>query len=303
MKVSVLIANYNNGKYFKDCYEGLISQEYPNWEALILDDCSTDNSIEIIESLIQGDGRFRLIKEKVNRGVGYAKGTLAKIAKADILAVLDPDDALKPQAIGNLVKGFQMHRDAVGVYTGYVHCDATLQPVKVAPPVGPAVNEPYEYWGRGIGTIHHFFGFRRDVYEKTVGINPGIRNADDIDLYLKMEEHGRIFRVDEPVYLYRHARGSLSNFEGASSSWVWVMRVFMQNGQRRVEDNKLDYTQYTKLILERFLFCLREAKNGKDKKTFDTVLKDFRTFPFNRRMLMNPTLYKYAFRHFKDLRY
>ena len=52
---SILIANYNNGKYFKECYHSLINQTYENWEVIIIDDASTDNSVEIIESLIKDD--------------------------------------------------------------------------------------------------------------------------------------------------------------------------------------------------------------------------------------------------------
>ena len=49
MKFSILIANYNNGKFFQDCYKSILQQTYQNWEVVILDDASTDNSVEVIK--------------------------------------------------------------------------------------------------------------------------------------------------------------------------------------------------------------------------------------------------------------
>ena len=53
MKFSILIANYNNGKFFQDCYKSILQQTYQNWEVVILDDASTDNSVEVIKNIIQ----------------------------------------------------------------------------------------------------------------------------------------------------------------------------------------------------------------------------------------------------------
>ncbi len=53
-KISLLVANYNNGRYFKDCYDSIVSQTYENWEVIIVDDASTDNSVDIIKKLIAG---------------------------------------------------------------------------------------------------------------------------------------------------------------------------------------------------------------------------------------------------------
>ena len=49
---SLLIANYNNGIFFKDCYDSIISQTYTNWEVIVVDDASKDNSVELIQNII-----------------------------------------------------------------------------------------------------------------------------------------------------------------------------------------------------------------------------------------------------------
>ncbi|WP_146897101.1 glycosyltransferase family 2 protein, partial [Chryseobacterium lathyri] len=59
-KITVLIANYNNGRFFKECFDSLLSQTLTDWEAIILDDASTDNSLELIRNITEKDSRFKI---------------------------------------------------------------------------------------------------------------------------------------------------------------------------------------------------------------------------------------------------
>ena len=69
---SVFIANYNNERYIATAIESIISQTYKNWELVIVDDGSTDNSIQVVEPYLK-DKRIKLIALKKNFGVGYSK--------------------------------------------------------------------------------------------------------------------------------------------------------------------------------------------------------------------------------------
>ena len=66
MKFSILIAHYNNFEYFKDCYQSIISQTYQNFEVIILDDCSTDDSYEKVKNLVKDDHKFKIFKNDEN---------------------------------------------------------------------------------------------------------------------------------------------------------------------------------------------------------------------------------------------
>lgn len=70
---SILIAQYNNGKYFEDCYKSIMAQTYPNWEAIIVDDCSTDDSVEQMRKIVGNDPRFKIFVNEENKGCGYTK--------------------------------------------------------------------------------------------------------------------------------------------------------------------------------------------------------------------------------------
>ncbi|TYA66648.1 glycosyltransferase family 2 protein, partial [Seonamhaeicola marinus] len=120
---SILIANYNNGHFFKDCYKSIVAQTYSKWEAVIVDDASKDDSIEIINDLIKGDDRFKLYLNKTNKGCGYTKHKCATLAQGDIMGFLDPDDALVPEAIALMVNTHLKNKDVAIVTSKYEFVD------------------------------------------------------------------------------------------------------------------------------------------------------------------------------------
>ena len=95
-KFSLLIANFNNGHYFSDCFRSLIAQTEKNWEAIVIDDASTDNSVEIISEMIKGDERFRFFQNEKNLGYQHTLVRAIELSQAEIFGRLDPDDALYP---------------------------------------------------------------------------------------------------------------------------------------------------------------------------------------------------------------
>ena len=172
-KISILIANYNNGHFFKDCYDSLIAQTEQNWEAIVIDDCSTDNSVEIIKSLIAEDSRFRFFKNEEN--IGYQKSLIRgiELSEAPIFARLDPDDALKPKAIELSLEAFSSNNEIGMTYTGFIFCDEKLNELKEHHfKQIESLNSDY-YGFRG--EISHFACFRKEVYKKTTGIDTFIK--------------------------------------------------------------------------------------------------------------------------------
>jgi glycosyltransferase involved in cell wall biosynthesis len=71
--VSVIMPNYNGARYISEAIESVISQTYPIWELIIIDDCSTDNSVNIIEEYVTKDERIKLIRLLKNSGASYRK--------------------------------------------------------------------------------------------------------------------------------------------------------------------------------------------------------------------------------------
>src|SRR5690554_4791645 len=101
---SILIAQYNNGHFFNDCYKSILEQTYANWEVIIVDDASTDDSLKVIKDIIKDDSRFKLFTNDTNKGCGYTKRKCAALATGEISGFLDPDDTLEPIALEKMVE-------------------------------------------------------------------------------------------------------------------------------------------------------------------------------------------------------
>ncbi|SDQ77930.1 Glycosyl transferase family 2 [Chryseobacterium soldanellicola] len=245
-KVSILIANYNNGKYFEDCYHSLVNQTHENWEAIIVDDCSTDNSLEIIREIIKNDNRFILISNETNKGCGYTKRRCAELATGHFCAYLDPDDALFPYAVERSLEEFELNNEIIATYSQLQFCDENMSPQKTFDKIKQVQNDKY-FFNCPI-QISAFFVFKRDIYLKTSGINPNLRSAVDQDLYLKLLEHGNPKFIQEVLYKYRlHSSGisQQSSKQGAKDSFAKVIHESMKRRGIETINNRPVPKEYT----------------------------------------------------------
>lgn len=232
MKFSILIANYNNGKFFKDCYNSILAQEYKNWEVVIIDDRSTDNSVEIINQIIGTDPRFKLYENDTNYGVGVTKSELIERSTGDICGYLDPDDFIKPKALKSAVEVLQKKKDVVLTYSRLVKCDENLNVLKEFKAAMQVPNGQKCFFNFPI-QIAPFVAFRRDVYMTTSKINPELKIAEDQDLYYKMYEAGKVEFIDQTDYLYRAHIGGISQNHNKQKSYAYYAQAIWEAMQRR----------------------------------------------------------------------
>lgn len=95
--VSIIMPSYNSGKFIAESIQSVIAQTHTNWELLIVDDCSTDNTIDTIKSF--ADKRIKLHILEKNSGAGVARNTAVNLAKGQYIAFLDSDDLWKPEKL------------------------------------------------------------------------------------------------------------------------------------------------------------------------------------------------------------
>lgn len=214
----VIIANYNNGKFFKDCLDGILCQTNKPTNCVVIDDCSTDCSIPIISRELESrasffvdskysvDGiSFEILKTSSNGGPSKARniGLSKLIDKVDAIFINDIDDIYYPQKIEKTMAVFNKYSDVGLVYTDY----DTESPQ---------------------GTTREFkeiYSYRRLFEECIVGSNSaflsnaiknvglydeGLRVAEDYDLWLRIADICAVHHIPESLYRYRLMGGNLS---------------------------------------------------------------------------------------------
>jgi teichuronic acid biosynthesis glycosyltransferase TuaG len=97
--VSIITPTYNSEKFISATILSLLSQTYTNWEMIIVDDCSTDTTEEIIQEFIQKDFRISFYQLQKNSGPGIARNQAVDLAKGRYIAFLDSDDLWKPEKL------------------------------------------------------------------------------------------------------------------------------------------------------------------------------------------------------------
>lgn len=228
---SILIANYNNGRYIQNCIKSIFNQTYTKWEIIIVDDGSTDNSIELIQSLSESDSRISFFRNKSNHGCGFTKNKCAKLASGEICAFLDPDDQILPNAIQKMVWIHLQHPNLSIVFSTLYKCDENL---KIIEHITPALSEGIVVASQiEKKQISAFASYKNKLYLKTEGIDPRLPKAVDQDLYLKMEELGPVYFYPEPLYLYRIHENGISTTKNVYKAQYWEYLVIYKACIRR----------------------------------------------------------------------
>lgn len=241
---SLLIAQYNNGKYFEDCYKSITAQTYDNWEVIILDDGSTDDSVEQMKKLIGTDSRFKIETNSENKGCGFTKKKLAELAKGEICAFLDPDDAITEDALSVMIAEHAKHPEASCIYSKPYFCDESLR-IQYERKSQQVENGDPRFFDFE-GYIFAFMSYKRLFYEKTEGINSYLQRAIDKDLVLKLYEAGPCLLLDKALYKYRIHNNGISNTSNTDKAYFWYWIAIIEAAKRRnvnVEDLYIEKSQ------------------------------------------------------------
>ena len=127
--VSIITPAYNAAAYIAETIESVIAQTYTNWEMLIVNDCSKDNTAEIIQNYAAKDKRIKLINLKQNSGAAVARNTAIQNAKGRYIAFLDSDDLWKKEKLQKQIQFMQQNGYAF-IYSSYEHFKGTKENIQ-----------------------------------------------------------------------------------------------------------------------------------------------------------------------------
>lgn len=231
---SIIIAEYNNGKYFLQLYESLLKQALQDFEVIIVDDASTDNTVKLVKEKITGDNRFKLILHDSNKGAGAAFKTAMLHANGDVILMLGADDTLAEDAIKVIVDSHKQYPDFSLINFSLFFCDENLNILRKLVYQEDKSREEYFFWTtKGIDT------FKRTKYFETIGFDENLRSAVDQDICFKLEETGKVISLDKAIYYYRANPKGISQMTNKLSSKInYCLATFNTYERRKISGAK-----------------------------------------------------------------
>ena len=124
--ISIIIPCYNTELYIKKCLDSILEQKLNQFEVILVDDCSTDNTVSIIKSYMQNNKNIKLIENSENHGAGYNRNIALKKAKYDLISFIDSDDYLEENYYEELYKAICRENADVAICDIFIKYDSSF---------------------------------------------------------------------------------------------------------------------------------------------------------------------------------
>lgn len=205
-RVTVYTPSRYYGRFLDQAIGSVASQSYTDWELLIIDDGSVDDTGEIASQWAAAESRIRVLKHETPRGLPACANAALSCARGQYIMRLDADDYLDANALLVLVTYLDQHPDIALVYPNYVHIDEHNHYLGVEhrKRIGAEV-QLLDLPAHGACTM-----VRRNILEQVGGYSEAEDRQDGYDLWLKVARRYPVSNVETPLFFYRHHGSSLS---------------------------------------------------------------------------------------------
>lgn len=213
MKISCLIAAYKAGHYVGKALESIRAQEHADWEVIVVEDGSRDETEEIVrrfEASVSQRVRYENLGE--NRGVASARNRLLELAEGDAVAFLDADDWWTPRHLGNAARAFEAGADLVVARIQLFDLDAQ-KPLESYAPDAEFFRKPLEtIFSRSAIMTSSCVAFRRTMAKQAGFFDPAFRIGEDRDYWLRCAAAGARFADSGEVTCFysKHAASTMA---------------------------------------------------------------------------------------------
>lgn len=227
--VSIIMPAYNSEKYIGKAIESVLAQTYNNWELIVIDDASKDNTLDIINDYRKKDSRIKLFQNKVNTGVSATRNIGIELASGDWIAFLDSDDIWLPYKLEKQMKYAELY-GAEFLFTGASFVDENGIPYKGIFEIPEKISY-YELRKHNVISCSSVL-IRKKFFESIKMENDEMH--EDYAVWLRILRTGVIaYGVNEPLLIYRISRNSKSGKKIRSIKMTY--RVFRYIGHNYIE--------------------------------------------------------------------
>lgn len=239
MFVSIIIPCYNQAEFIEETLLSVFNQEHNQWECLLIDDGSTDNTAEIVKKWVEKDNRFQYYK-KENNGVSAARNFGLQKAKGEFIQFLDSDDLLAPNKIALSLKSIQ-EQDVDIVCTNYFMFSKSI--TKTRPPFSQLGKFEFNYynlaryWNDGFTVPIHCWFFKATLLEN-IDFPEGVTAQEDWVMWLRIFQNSpKTYFIGKHLAFYRinpHGRTTTGSFFIETLQAIDYMKHYLKEADHKM---------------------------------------------------------------------
>ena len=220
--VSIIMPSYNTASFIAESIQSVLAQSYKDWEMIIFDDCSPDNTDDVVKPYLS-DERIRYLKNEKNSGAAVSRNRALREAKGKWIAFLDSDDLWMPEKLQKQVI-FMEKNGYHFSYTNYAEIDTEGKKngILVTGPKQITKTGMYNYCWPGCLTVM----YDRDV----VGVIQiaDIKKNNDYAMWLKVCQKADCYLLDEELALYRRGRAGSVSTHSIKTMIGWHYKLYRE---------------------------------------------------------------------------
>lgn len=218
--VSIIMPSYNTANYIAESIQSVLAQSYKDWELIIVDDCSTDNTDEVVKPYLS-DERIKYLKNEKNSGAAVSRNKALREAKGKWIAFLDSDDLWMQDKLKKQIS-FMEKNDYHFSYTNYAEIDTedNRNGITVTGPKKITKTGFFNYCWPGCLTVM----YDRDI----VGLIQiaDIKKNNDYAMWLKVCRKADCYLLDEKLALYRRGRAGSVSTHSIKTMIGWHYKLY-----------------------------------------------------------------------------
>lgn len=245
-KITVVIPTYNKAEYIEQTIESVFRQTYTDWEIVIVDDCSSDNTEQVVQKYLSE--KIRYFRHITNLGPGATFNDGIEKANTEYVTLIASDDVLLSNHLALVMNEFQNDKSVETVFTRLKVIDENGKYLNrnIAPPCTDKYKLLSHLFYVGNDLPSPGVAFNKKLFEKTPPFNLALIMMHDYDLNVRALMYGKTSIVPEPTVLYRRFSVPSVNLSG-NVSWV---RICESVERKTVLDNflKLNYDDMKKIF-------------------------------------------------------
>lgn len=204
--ISIVLPVYNGEKYLRESIESVLAQTYTNWELLILDDCSKDQTAQIAQEYVKKDDRIHYYLNEKNLRLPKNLNKGFSLAKGEYLTWTSDDNRFKPKALEKMLNGLKQNPQAQFAFASCRVIDHSGEEIEYM-----MVNQDSKKQIVGSNPVGACFLYTRKVYEEIGNYDSELTLVEDFDYWQRIFMKFETVAIEEILYEYRWHDGALTS--------------------------------------------------------------------------------------------